>query len=230
MVVDYVRKEGLVVGARPFHAVLLAGEAALPSPVNDKVEQFLRVAEPPAHDCWDYTDDLRDNYEKGAKARLEDFKQAIGTVLKKHIRAPAAEEEQGPEALRRLLMLGKVTESESLATLRNVNARMQGEAWRVSAEIVMAEREKNAGPVRLAPYVAIEAESGGALRLGWKSLKPSGGGTARDGDMFVIPATTRRFTFDGVTDEPAISISPARCFARLGLQFGGETAGVSDAE
>lgn len=70
MVVEYRRPDLGRGSTSNFQAVLLAGTASGSSPSDHALEQFLRAAEPPAHNSWkSVTDRLKDEYHR--KGRQE---------------------------------------------------------------------------------------------------------------------------------------------------------------
>jgi len=105
MVVKYRNAGQLALGAQPYRAALLAGKAAqdAPSPAVEAAEAFLAKAEPPAHDDWiGRGTDLGRNY-RGGSTRLDDFWDAVKSVLREHTAPKDDGGKAGPEALRRLL-------------------------------------------------------------------------------------------------------------------------------
>lgn len=80
MVVKYYDQSRVAFGDRNFYAVLASGEARTEgsSPPDDlEVDRFLRFAEPPAHDEWESTENLREQYQRGFRTAIEDM---FGTV------------------------------------------------------------------------------------------------------------------------------------------------------
>ena len=71
MIIKSPRLGGLPLGARPFHAIVLAGEAAGDDTADHDAERFLRAAEPPAHNAWTSTSDIAAAYKRGGKANLD---------------------------------------------------------------------------------------------------------------------------------------------------------------
>lgn len=82
MVVKYYDLNGVVYGDRHFHGILLAGRARSwdedTVPAGDaSIDDFLKAAEPPAHDNWQDTRHLTEQYGEGAKARVNDVQQTV---------------------------------------------------------------------------------------------------------------------------------------------------------
>lgn len=220
MVTQYAPKDSIMVGARPFFAVLLAGDAGGTDPSNQYVEQFLRASEPPAHDKWAFTDDLREMYERGAKTRLEEFLGArLNEALRKVLRVPAKNDSDGPAELKKLLNLGGGDDGpgrEALAVLRNVQPQFKGDRWNIKADVLIKKLET---PLRIEPYVAMNVESGRPLRVRWEKLElvqPPSGVKHRD-TSFVSDGSVTKFTFKGITEASDVPVDPSRCTARIAL-------------
>lgn len=220
MVTQYWKRDGLVIGGRPFHAVLLAGSAADASTESKAAEQFLRAAEPPAHDKWEYTDDVRANYNRGAKTRLHDFHVALSQRLREWIKAPSVKELEGPEALRKLLTLSLPAESDGLLSLRNVTAEVQGNTWRVRGDVVLrGDRVPEGQLLRIRPRLAFDAETGNPLVVPWTTLGLHKGEVVLDAGAFKATKKTKRFTFEGTSEGGIPGLDPARCVARVSVTY-----------
>ena len=102
MIVQYWPRTRLAIGARPFHAILLCGEAhAQPDEQDRALERFLRAAEPPGHDRWEVTVGLKEQYRRGYKKALDQMRQKIDDQLKDLVVAQPAKGERGPDLLSR---------------------------------------------------------------------------------------------------------------------------------
>jgi hypothetical protein len=76
MVVKYYDQSRVAFGDRNFHAILASGEARTDFPPSDsdqEVDRFLRFAEPPEHDEWESTENLREQYQRGFRTALKDM-------------------------------------------------------------------------------------------------------------------------------------------------------------
>jgi len=76
MVVKYYDQRRIAFGDRSFHAVLASGEARSDSEVTEadrEVDRFLRFAEPPEHNDWESTENLRERYQRGFRTALDDM-------------------------------------------------------------------------------------------------------------------------------------------------------------
>jgi RNA polymerase primary sigma factor len=222
MVTQYAPKAGIMVGARPFYGVLLAGEAAGSGPANQFIEQFLRASEPPAHDTWRFTDDLREMYDRGAKTRLEEFLGLkVNEALRRILRVPAKSESDGPAELKRLLNLGGGPGGEAkdaVAVLRNVQPRFLGDHWEIKADVLLKKQLSKS--LTIEPYLAMNVESGRPLHVGWAKLElvPAAGVKQLQG-AFVASKNASRFTFKGVSEPADVPVDAARCTARIALKL-----------
>lgn len=206
LVVKYLDLTNLA-GARPFHAAVLCGEAAGDESSHRAAERFLRAAEPPAHNDWTSTQDLKVEYDLGGKKALDDFYAEVKRAVKELV-SPAREDlSDGPRALKELLKI-KGEPPEPLKQPRIVDpsgvVNVAG-AWEVEATV----RVKPAvGKVwRGRPVAIFNAETGAGEPVPWATLE-SVRGCKVSGDQIVIPAGTREARFRGTTD-PARHPVPA---------------------
>lgn len=92
MVVKYYDRNRVVYGDREFHGVVLAGEARPwtdeePTDADKDIDDYLKAAEPPRHNNWEYTKNLKSQYEEGAKGTVEGLQRSIITdSIKKLVR------------------------------------------------------------------------------------------------------------------------------------------------
>jgi transcriptional regulator with XRE-family HTH domain len=217
MVVKYWPRRNIVVGGRRFHAILLAGEAVTGvDAAQAAAEQMLRTAEPPAHDEWEYNDDLRDKYYPGPKSRLAELENRITEAIREAIRPSEEGDEEGPRELRRLLQLGGgVQKPPPAATIRRHSADLVDGAWRVGAEVHMNDRQKS---WRIRPRLWLDVEAGAAVRLPWARFEVERGG-AVEGDAVVVSAGTRKLSFAGVSIPEVDGIPAASCRLKLDLRI-----------
>lgn len=215
MVARYWLRAGIVVGARPFHAVLLAGEAVDSDTHHLAVEQFLRLSEPPAHDRWVFNEELREKYRPGSRARLQEFEHSITEALREAIKPVASGKDDGPEELKRLLQLeGPPPPDSPPATLRQVDARLLDGAWHVSAEVHINDRAKRWS---ITPRLWLDVESGFPIRVRWHSVEVAGSGAEVQGDGFEVPARSRKVSFRAVSDPTSHRVAASMCRAKLDL-------------
>lgn len=107
MVVDYAENWARPPGdGNPYFAVLEAGRARGMTPQDDAVEEFLRAAEPPAHDEWLLTDAAKERYIGGIRSRLERLRLDVAKAVAEICEETPPSGQDGPELLARLFPLG----------------------------------------------------------------------------------------------------------------------------
>lgn len=229
MVVRYWPRRNLVVGARPFHAVLLAGRAAGADTPQLAADQFLRLLEPPAHDKWEFNSEVKEKYEWGAGARRNEMFKAVSEELGKVLKPRHGKGIEGPPELKRLLQLTTTSRSDSpVATLRQIKSSVENGRWAIRAEIHMNERTER---WVVTPRLRIDAESGKKVRIPWDDLTITDvgrGSAARANGGFVIEPKTRRVKFLATTQPIAEGVRVTECRTLLDLQVdrvGEETEG-----
>ncbi|MFW5921279.1 MAG: hypothetical protein ACOCUS_05510, partial [Polyangiales bacterium] len=135
MVVRYWDRSGLTIGMRPFHAVLVCGEARDPAnvdPTDHEVELFLRHAEPPGHDKWDSTPALKREYKRGYGKALEQLRSKVNEELRKLLAPQPIQGTKGPDRLQKRFPIGPRGgrgSEPSAFHFSNLSARYDGERW-----------------------------------------------------------------------------------------------------
>lgn len=98
MVVKYLDQSRVAFGDRNFYGVLASGEARTDHPSSEsdqEIDRFLRFSEPPEHDEWESTENLREQYQRGFRTAVDDM---FGT-LRDGLRHLIAESNGGADAL-----------------------------------------------------------------------------------------------------------------------------------
>ncbi|MGD8862187.1 MAG: hypothetical protein PVI30_19400 [Myxococcales bacterium] len=207
MVVKYWDRSRIALGMRPFHGVLIGGVARnprKPSAEDVAVEQFLRLAEPPSHDDWVPTQQLKETYKPGYRKALEDLKASVDETLRALLQPAAMQGTRGPERLQKRFPIGKqgaVDKRQSAFHIRELSAELHADGWRFSGAIEPARP----GAAWRAELRAYEVDDGGregdplavaALDAdGQVSIRLEGGGA-----ILEAPAGTRRVRFSGRAD------------------------------
>ena len=219
MVVRYWSRRNIVVGARRFHAVLLAGERAGAEPAQVAAEQFLRLAEPPAHNKWEWNDELREKFRRGAKNLLLELFDQTTRRLRDMVRPANTGEDDGPDELRRLLQFQAPGIPEKRPViLRAIRHDIEDGRWRIEGELHVNDRSRG---WRVRPRIAIDGESGGSMPLAWRELevvKVSRGEAHKEGDdRIIIAPGTSRVEFRGTSVEDALGVPADECRLKLDL-------------
>ena len=214
MVVQLKSMQGVCLGARPFHALLLCGKApefvggeSRPSlQADNAAEQFLRTAEPPSHNQWTATPDLKAVYARGCKTKLDQFLKAAIEAVRELVKPVPKDTGDGPQSIKELFRIGAdPVPNERPRVVEQAGSVDSTGRWRVTARIRLKPRRT---PVRLTPAVYFQAETGAGLAVEWESLEARSPGCVADGGSLVLPADTREVRFSGVTD-PASHPVPA---------------------
>lgn len=85
MVVKYYDQRRIAFGDRNFHGVLACGSAredGASTESDREIDRFLRFAEPPEHDEWESTENLREEYQRGFRMALDDMFDALRDGLR----------------------------------------------------------------------------------------------------------------------------------------------------
>jgi transcriptional regulator with XRE-family HTH domain len=191
MVTRY-QPRGNVVGGRPFHAMLLAGTMVGRSQEQIAAEQFLRIAEPPAHDKWAYNADLGERYARGAKKTLEEFHSRVTEELQRLLRPVISHSGDGPEVLRRLLQIRPTQEArpkQPQVRIHRSFSRVVDGAWVVDAELSISPTSRT---LRVTPRLSFNCEGAPSIPVGWERIEVEGDDAHPvDSDLIVNPRTKR---------------------------------------
>src|SRR5579884_667083 len=178
MVVKYRAFSGLALGARPFRAALLCGEAAPelgqpPSGADNGAELFLAKAEPPQHNDWTSRGtDLTSEYRGGA-AELERMLEAVRTALREIVTPPVEDSSVGPEALRKLLAL-PVGVRPAGKKAEIVRLDWRNPDFSALAVTVRVNFRKGRDTILLRPQLYVETDAGSGIDLPCRIAPESG--------------------------------------------------------
>lgn len=203
MVVQTETLTGLCLGARPFFALLLCGKApelaagsARDTQADAAADEFLRTAEPPSHNKWEGTPDLRATYAHGCISRLKEFLQRVKEAVRDVVRPDPKELGDGPQAMKELFRLGTEPIPQDRPRVVWQSGRVEDGRWNVEARVRLKARKS---PVRLLPAVFFLAETGSGQPVKWARLEPVLG-CSLDNEYLLVPADTREIRFRGATD------------------------------
>lgn len=189
-----------VVGGRAFHAALLAGTLLGNTSEQDAAEQFLRMAEPPAHDKWTFNADLGERYVRGGKKSLDEFHARVTEQLQRLLRAPLSRADEGPEALRRLLQFGSpksaTTQQPQIRILSSTAVVIDG-AWSIQADISITPLSRT---LQLSPRLSFQTEGGSPIPVKWATLSAHTNGVEVSEDTLVLKPRTKLVSFRGSSD------------------------------
>lgn len=205
MVVQYLDLQGICMGAMPFHAALLCGEAAVrpdekPDPNSVTADRFLRTAEPPNHDRWTLTPDLGTEYFRPSKKAIEEFIAAAKSKVRELVRPPADDLSDGPEAMKELLRIGDEDEDEPVDVpyiYRPKGTPLDDGSWSVEARIRLKPGET---AWLVEPVIVFQQETGSGVPVKWKKLAGTKNCSVQEDDRLLIPADVREASFEGTSD------------------------------
>ncbi|WEH33584.1 helix-turn-helix transcriptional regulator [Streptomyces sp. AM 4-1-1] len=199
----------LSLGTNPFQAVLLAGHAAGDdAPFADEAEAFLRTAEPPEHNKWGQTEELRMTYSPSAYRRIAALTRDTNKAVRGLVSVPRKPRD-GTDRLRERLAVGakkgaRRKGTAGLPTLDDLDARIGDDgAWCVTAEVKVPAGGDSWRP---APVAKLDVRSGPRPVLAWSELVAVHNCEFVDGVLHFTPGA-RNAIFRGVTD---VSTHPVR--------------------
>ncbi|MGW1836427.1 sigma-70 family RNA polymerase sigma factor [Streptomyces sp. NPDC002067] len=193
----------LPVGTNPFQAVLLAGRAAGgDAPFAAAAEEFLRSSEPPEHNKWGQTEELRMRYSPSAHRRIAALTTEVNRAVHELVAIPREKKSGGTSKARKRLKLSgksptKVRGVTGPPELEELNAVIDSSgAWQVTAEVKVPAGDD---PWRMIPVAKLEVRSGPRPVVRWAELDAVRNCELVDGVLRFAPGA-RRAVFRGVTD------------------------------
>ncbi|MFJ9445077.1 helix-turn-helix transcriptional regulator [Kitasatospora sp. NPDC101235] len=197
----------------PFQAILLAGRAAGPDALGaEAAEEFLRASEPPEHNKWGQTEELRLSYSPSAYRRINTLTTEVNNAVRDLVAVPKAKRRNDGEAkIARRLKVGGATKrprpkaASALPELDNVDALIdETGAWSVTVDLRVPSGVDTDLPVT--PVAKFDVRSGPRPAAPWKDLVAVSGCEVVDGALRLSPGS-RKAVFRGVTD---VSRHPVR--------------------
>jgi hypothetical protein len=112
MVVRYWDRDRVVLGDRDFYATLVSGRARSwgngdPTDADEDIEMFLRAAEPPEHDKWTSTENLKDGYKLGGPSAVDGLHDDVTENLRKLVQESRSRGKLGPKRLAKRFPIGR---------------------------------------------------------------------------------------------------------------------------
>ncbi|MGX9918990.1 transcriptional regulator [Streptomyces sp. NPDC002248] len=202
---------GLPLGTNPFQAVLLTGMAAgEDAPFAAEAEEFLRASEPPEHNKWGQTEELRMRYSPSAHRRIAQLTTETNKAVHALVAVAKAKKSEGPSrASKRLKISGRAARARVQGAtpppkLDDLDAAIDDSgAWRITAEV----KVPSGGTIRrMSPVAKLEVRSGPKPVVKWAELAAVSGCEVID-DVLHFTTGNRRAVFRGVTD---VSTHPVR--------------------
>ncbi|MGW2591014.1 helix-turn-helix domain-containing protein [Streptomyces sp. NPDC001515] len=203
MTVRTARVRDLPLGTNPFQAVLLTGHAAgEEAPGADEAEDFLRTSEPPEHNKWGQTEELRTRYSPSAWRRITALTADANRAVRELVVVPRKKRAGGAGQLRKNLTIGgkrppRSTGPTVLPTLEDLVATVDADgAWCVTGEVKVPT---GGDSFLLSPVAKLDVRSGPRPVLAWSELVAVHNCEVVDGALHFAPHA-RRATFKARTD------------------------------
>jgi transcriptional regulator with XRE-family HTH domain len=226
MVIQTLRVGALPIGSRPFHAIVLAGEAAGNSPADKVADRFLRHAEPPAHNKWTGTPDLTANYARGGKASIEAFESEVKKAIRDVIRQPSRDLSDGPDALKELLRMVPPTSAGKRPRVRSVrdHSITEDNAWQITDAMIALPARSDGKGWTISPVLRFGTESGAPVPVKWRLIEPIANCTLDSRQRLVIPPGVRTARFSATTDPATHPVGARRATVLVDLRVQNEGA------
>jgi hypothetical protein len=151
MVVKYYDQSRIAYGDRNFFGVIAAGEArseGTPSDSDREIDRFLRFAEPPEHDEWESTENLREQYQRGFRMALDDMFGTLRDGLRHLISQGSNGDSLSDNVLNRFPIHGSGNPRSTTSPADPVfeidsSSRFDGDVWVISGQIKTLPEEFN---------------------------------------------------------------------------------------
>jgi transcriptional regulator with XRE-family HTH domain len=214
MTIRDFRLTALPLGARQFHAILLAGVAAGDTAAHRRAEKFLRAAEPPAHNKWHGTPDLTSRYVRGGAKAIKAFEQRIKETIRDAVRDQGGGGDDGPESLKELLRLVQPPERHTRPRVKNVTPALDPASgvWTIEAVVSVPPGSRWS----FAPALRFGTESGPAIAVGWQMVEALERCKAAEGRL-ETDSGARTVAFRAESDPETYPVRVERARVRLDL-------------
>lgn len=149
MVVKYYDQSRVAYGDRNFFGVIAAGEArsgGVPSDSDREIDRFLRFAEPPEHDEWESTENLREQYQRGFRTALDDMFGTLRDGLRHLISKGSNGDTLSDNVLNRFPIHGSGNPRSTTSPADPVfeidsSSHYDGDAWTISGQVEVLPEE-----------------------------------------------------------------------------------------
>jgi RNA polymerase primary sigma factor len=210
MTVNFKSFRNITFGAIPFHAILLCGTSAGYDKKTDSLaDQFLRTAEPPAHDRWGPTDELKTDYKLGGIKKIKDFFDEAKKSIKSQVGPITPKGTDGPNFLKNFFRFDIVNPASPAFTVKEVDRIIDGDSMALNIKV------RKSGPAEkkifeMEPIVYLEDESGHAgqgqsATVEVKEVVPVSGCSEDNGRILIKPEK-RIGTFKVLLDEDKLLV------------------------
>jgi RNA polymerase primary sigma factor len=207
MVVKYLRPPGLGADVPGFVGVFEAGNRYPTRTLDhERVERFLKAAEPPAHDEWDcHTDRIGLEYKQGACARLREMRELIASGVREVLGTRVSDNDDGPTKLSKKFDLpGDLPQPTTRLTMKLLGYDTRSEEWSVRTTMTV-DRKIALSEWVFEFVVQVDNSFGEGIPLVIKSSRvesPSGLSTASNGHAHSVrvPSGTTQVVVHVIAD------------------------------
>jgi len=219
MVIRYLDLRNIRLGARPFAACLLCGRAAGDRETDTAAEVFLRTAEPPAHNEWVLTPDLKGEYARGGGTAISDFVNDARDAVRELVGPRMRSSDDGPQALKELFRISRpsgVHQSKPQLSNQLEGGIDDSDRWNVTRGRIKLKSDARAWQVK--PVALFTAETGAGKTVKWESLNALTGCEVVNGNTLLIPPHTTLAEFSGITDPSSYPLPARDCAFAVDLR------------
>jgi hypothetical protein len=233
MIVRSSQRSNLSINARPYVALVVCGRACRSGLEHDRVERFLRCAEPPAHDQWTHnTRAIKEQYKAhGCRKKLEEFEMRIRNAIRGLVSPP---EEPGGPLPKKLLQHLRFGDSGGgghprFLSVTRPRARVEGDIWTFDAHCRRVIPDD--GPWVVTIHLKYAVDGGGADDV--RAIAEVGSSAASKAEVhngvgyLEFPPDVERANISGRTDaalHPAVGTRSA-----IRLRIDGRAGGMDNA-
>jgi len=185
----------------PFHAVLLAGEAAGSLETDHRLDRFLRACEPPSHNDWlPGTERLRAEYHRGASARIQGLWKDLDAAASNLCEETPASLTAGPRRLAEMFPLrsspGKTQAIQRFKT-DGLEASFTGGRWLFKGRVTKVIHDQRDWGFSLSFTLDVETGNGTTIDIG--DIQVSSGTVEIEGSRCVcrVRSEIREIEFEG---------------------------------
>lgn len=211
MIIQQGRVGSLPIGARTFHAIVLAGEAAGDTPADRAADRFLRASEPPAHNRWTGTPEITTSYSRGGKAAIQAFDAEVKKAIREIIRQPSRDLSDGPESLKELIRIVP-PKHDQRPVVKSVDESRVAEdgAWEITDATVTLPPRKDGRGWTISPVLRFGTESGSNIAVSWEEITPRARCELDGKGRLVTPASARTAVFSGRSNPKSHPVGASR--------------------
>jgi hypothetical protein len=187
--------------------VLLTGKFYGDNEISEFADRFLRSAEPPAHDKWEFSERIKSAYARGAGKLLADFKEEVTRILRDKVVGKHPGLNDGPKILKDLLVFpNPVTKNTDPFAIKHASITLNAATIQVSAKVQISKKTQKT----FVPTVRVASDSGSGVVLKIEDLQANG--VSYD-PLKGIPAgdMNKTFSINFTASSPMEGLNLSRC-------------------